>query len=87
MFDNITGKITFEAVAPDSNKFINELKKSCISSDNINSYGVNIFEVDNYYVVEDIENKFTVFDEKLNVIVDLPWSLTSISWSIACFSL
>ena len=35
MFDNITGKITFEAVAPDSNKFINELKKSCISSDNI----------------------------------------------------
>lgn len=41
-----------------------------ISSDNINSYGVNIFEIDNYYVVEDIENKFTIFDKKLNVIVD-----------------
>lgn len=41
-----------------------------ISSDNINDYGVNIFEIDNYYVVEDIENKFTVFDENLNEITD-----------------
>lgn len=41
-----------------------------VSSDNINDYGVNIFEIDNYYVVEDIENKFSVFDENLNEITD-----------------
>ncbi len=35
MFDIVTGKIMFEAVAPDLNKFINALRQSCISSDDI----------------------------------------------------
>lgn len=35
MFDNIKGIITFEAIVPDSNEFINSLKKSCISANHI----------------------------------------------------
>ncbi len=35
MFNNIKGIITFEAVAPDSNEFINSLKQSCISANHI----------------------------------------------------
>lgn len=35
MFDNIKGKIIFEAVAPDSSAFINAIRDSCISVDTI----------------------------------------------------
>lgn len=35
MFNNIKGKITFEAVVPDSSAFINSIRQSCISVDAI----------------------------------------------------
>lgn len=35
MFNNIKGIIKFEAIAPDTNYFINLLKKSCITANNI----------------------------------------------------
>lgn len=35
MFNNIKGKITFEAVVPDSSAFINSIRESCISVDAI----------------------------------------------------
>ena len=38
------------------------------TSDKINCYGINIFEIDNYYIVEDIKHKFTIFDCDLSII-------------------
>lgn len=35
MFDSFKGRITFEAVSPDTSDFINAIKESCISADNI----------------------------------------------------
>ncbi len=35
MFNSIKGRITFEAIAPDVNSFINEVRKSCISVNNM----------------------------------------------------
>lgn len=39
-----------------------------ISSDRINDYGINIFNINDFYIVEDIKHEFTVFDEELNII-------------------
>lgn len=34
-------------------------------SNSINDYGINLFYIDGYYIVEDIHHKFTFFDERL----------------------
>lgn len=41
-----------------------------ISSDKIKDYGINLFNKDNYYIVEDYYHNFIFFDNNLNEIVD-----------------